>query len=71
MKRYCLALDLVDDEELIREYEAYHRQVWPEIKESIVTSGIEDMEFIDLPTGFLWSWMYRTISISQKRRRLI
>ena len=44
MKRYCLALDLVDDEELIREYEAYHRQVWPEIKESIVTSGIEDME---------------------------
>ncbi|HRO69509.1 MAG TPA: L-rhamnose mutarotase [Chitinophagaceae bacterium] len=44
MKRYCLALDLVDDEELIREYEAYHRQVWPEVKESIVASGIENME---------------------------
>ncbi len=44
MKRYCLALDLVDNEEMIREYEAYHRQVWPEVKESIVRSGIGEME---------------------------
>ncbi len=44
MKRYCLALDLVDNEEMIREYEAYHRQVWPEVKESIISSGIGDME---------------------------
>ncbi len=27
MKRYCLALDLVDDDKLITEYEAYHQQV--------------------------------------------
>ena len=32
MKRYCLTLDLKDDAELIAEYEAYHREVWPEIK---------------------------------------
>ena len=44
MKRYCLALDLKDDPQLIGEYEAYHRAVWPEIKESIVASGILDME---------------------------
>jgi L-rhamnose mutarotase len=44
MKRYCLALDLVDDPELIGEYEAYHRAVWPEIKESLLASGIVDME---------------------------
>ncbi|KAI1732571.1 l-rhamnose mutarotase domain-containing protein [Ditylenchus destructor] len=44
MKRYCLTLDLKDDPKLIAEYEAYHRDVWPEIKESISTSGITSME---------------------------
>lgn len=40
MKRYCLALDLKDDPELIARYEAYHREIWPEIVESIRKSGI-------------------------------
>ena len=44
LKRYCLALDLIDDPDLIEEYERYHREVWPEILESIKTSGIESME---------------------------
>jgi L-rhamnose mutarotase len=44
MKRYCLALDLVSDENLIAEYEAYHQAVWPEIKASILDSGILNME---------------------------
>ncbi|NSL88074.1 L-rhamnose mutarotase [Chitinophaga sp. Mgbs1] len=44
MKRHCLALDLVDDPQLISEYEAYHREVWPEIKKSITDSGITAME---------------------------
>lgn len=44
MKRYCFALDLKDDAALIAEYEAYHRNVWPEILESILQSGIEHME---------------------------
>ena len=44
MKRYCLALDLVDDAKLIEEYKQYHQSVWPEIKESISSSGIENME---------------------------
>ena len=44
MKRYCLALDLKDDPKLISEYESYHRQVWPEILESIRSSGIRHME---------------------------
>jgi L-rhamnose mutarotase len=42
--RYCLALDLVDDEKLIKEYEAYHRNVWPEILQSIQQSGIDNMQ---------------------------
>lgn len=44
MKRYCLALDLKDDPQLIAEYEAYHKEIWPEIRDSITTSGIIDME---------------------------
>ncbi|MFL9832527.1 L-rhamnose mutarotase [Chryseobacterium terrae] len=44
MKKYCLALDMVDDSELIAEYEKYHQNVWPEIKQSILDSGITNME---------------------------
>ena len=43
-KRYCLTLDLKDDPQLIAEYEAYHRAVWPEVMHSITESGIIDME---------------------------
>src|SRR5215203_3488677 len=44
MKRYCLALDLKDDDKLIKEYEAYHERVWPEILDSIKGSGIVQLE---------------------------
>ncbi len=44
MKRFCLALDLIADDKLIDEYEAYHKKVWPEIVESIKGSGIVQME---------------------------
>ena len=44
MKKFCLALDLKDDAQLINEYEAYHKNVWPEIVESITSAGITNME---------------------------
>ena len=44
MIRYCLALDLKDDKQLIEEYEKYHQQVWPEIQKSIHDAGIINME---------------------------
>jgi L-rhamnose mutarotase len=44
MKKIVLTLDLKDDPALIAEYEAYHREVWPEILESITASGIRNME---------------------------
>ena len=44
MKTFCLALDLKNDDKLIAEYEAYHQAVWPEILESITSSGIESMK---------------------------
>ncbi|MEO5944231.1 MAG: L-rhamnose mutarotase [Ferruginibacter sp.] len=44
MPRYCLALDLKDDEALIAEYEKMHREVWPEIISSIKNADIENLE---------------------------
>jgi L-rhamnose mutarotase len=44
MNRYCLALDLKDDPELIAEYEKYHQAIWPGIHQSIIQSGITQME---------------------------
>ena len=42
--RYCLALDLKDDQNLIDEYEEYHQNVWPEIIASINNAGVTDLE---------------------------
>lgn len=46
MKRTCLALDLVDDPQLIEAYERYHQSdnVWLEIVKGIRNSGIDDMQ---------------------------
>ena len=46
MKRYCLALDLVNEPALIAEYEHWHKagNGWPEIKKSILDAGITQME---------------------------
>ena len=44
MKRYTLALGLINDPLLIAEYEEMHKEVWPEIKDSIVNAGITSME---------------------------
>jgi L-rhamnose mutarotase len=42
--RYCLALDLKEDPQLIAAYDEYHRSVWPEIIESIKAAGIQQLE---------------------------
>ena len=46
MKRYCLALDLINDKKLITQYENWHKaeNSWPEITQSIRESGILDMQ---------------------------
>ncbi len=44
LTRYCLALDLKDDPQLIAEYKKYHEAVWPEILESIKAAGVEKAE---------------------------
>lgn len=44
MKKYCLALDLINNPDLIEEYKRFHQNVWPEIIESIKSSGIQNLE---------------------------
>jgi L-rhamnose mutarotase len=44
MKRFCLTLDLKDDPQLIAEYKKYHEAVWPEVRASIVSAGVLEME---------------------------
>jgi len=43
-RRFCFALDLVDDSRLIEEYEQHHTAVWPEIEQSIRAAGIDALE---------------------------
>lgn len=44
IKRYCFALDLKNDPQLIAEYENHHRKVWPEVLQTIKSAGIETLE---------------------------
>ena len=46
MKRFCLALDLIDDPELIRDYEKWHQpgSAWPEVTKHDVEAGITNIE---------------------------
>ena len=50
MDKYYLTLDLKDDPALIAEYEKYHTAIWPEIRKSIVDSGITGMEIYRFDT---------------------
>ena len=44
MRRYCLALDLKNDPQLIAEYEDHHKAAWPEVLENIHKAGVLNME---------------------------
>lgn len=48
MQRYCLALDLRPDPVLIAEYIRLHKDVWPEIRQSIRDAGVLDMQIYRL-----------------------
>ena len=46
MQRFCLALDLKDDPELIADYERWHAQGegWPEVRANDLKAGILDLQ---------------------------
>lgn len=62
--RYCLALDLKNDEALISAYLKHHQNVWPEIELSLKSSGItaldiyrvENRLFMIIETNEAFSW---------------
>ncbi len=68
LTRYCFALDLKDDKDLIAAYKEYHKNVWPEIIESIKDSGIEKLD-IYLVSNRLFMIMETndTFSFEEKR----
>jgi L-rhamnose mutarotase len=47
---FCFALDLKNDPALIAEYRKYHEKILPEITQSFMDSGIEDLEIYLLGT---------------------
>ena len=50
MKCFAQALDLIDDPTLIREYDAHHQQVWPEVLAALRRIGIQRMKIFRLGT---------------------
>ena len=52
IQRTCMALDLIDDENLILAYEQIHKpeSIWPEIPVGIRDAGIVDMQIYRIGT---------------------
>jgi len=48
MNRHVLTADLRDDPAAIDAYKKHHRQVWPEVLDSLKRAGIEDMQIFVL-----------------------
>lgn len=70
LKRYCLALDLKDDPQLIEEYKNYHKQVWTEIPESIREAGIENMEIYNVSNRlFMIMEVNESFNFEEKARK--
>lgn len=69
MKKYCLTLDLKNDPMLIEAYKEHHRQVWPEIIQSIKSAGIAEMEIYLLGSRlFMIMWVQEGFSFEQKAK---
>ena len=47
-KKYCFALDLIDEKDKIDSYIEYHKKVWPEIYNSIRDSGVKKLEIFQI-----------------------
>ena len=62
MHTFAMTLDLKDDPQQIAEYEAYHRDVWPEVLAGLRQIGIVEMKifrsgtrlflYFEAPEGF-------------------
>ena len=69
-RRYCLTLDLKNDPDLIAQYKDHHKEVRPEIVQSIKESGIEEMEIYLLGTRLLMVMEVNESFSFEKKARL-
>ena len=44
MKDWAYTVDLVDDPEIIRQYDDYHANIWPEVAESLKAVGMHELK---------------------------
>ena len=67
MPRFCLTLDLKNDETAISEYKRYHARIWPEVRDSLIAAGVTDMEIYLMGTRmFMIMDVDDTFSLSAK-----
>jgi len=64
-QRFCLALDLKDDPQLIAEYKRYHEMIWPEITRSIKDPGIKDSGIEDMEIYLLGTRMFVIMEVNE------
>jgi L-rhamnose mutarotase len=68
-RRFCFALDLKNDSALIAEYRKHHAKIWPGITQSLMDSGIEDLEIYLLGTRmFMIMEVNQSFSFEQKAK---
>ena len=60
-RRFCLALDLKDDPQLIAEYKRHHEKIWPEIAKSIRDAGIVNMDIY-----FVHTRLFMTMEVDER-----
>ena len=56
MKIYAQALDLKDDEDLIKKYENYHKNVWPEMKSALTRNGWHNYSLFMRKDGLMFGY---------------
>ena len=64
-QRYCLALDLKNDPEVISEYKKRHEAIWPEILESIKDAGIEAMDIYCVANRLFVSSLHTRVPLAR------
>ena len=48
LKKYCFALDLINEKDKIDSYVEHHKKVWPDIYKSIRDSGVKKLEIFQI-----------------------
>jgi L-rhamnose mutarotase len=67
MPRHCFTLDLKNDATAISEYRRYHVKIWPEVRDSLIEAGVEEMEIYLLGTRmFMIMDVSESFSLSAK-----